>query len=141
MQDEIREEAQDKRLNTIQEKITSAIESVSKSNGNIDDMMVRLDFVEKKLRDFEDLKALDLGETVRKLEVSARETMEKIENRLSTVEDDVKAAAARDYMARAASRAHQGDVIKMQKNTAEGAEQLMDEVRKMKSELSVGIVS
>lgn len=128
MTDEAKEEEQDRKLLDLHEQVDTALTQLQRSNDNFDDMTTRLEHVEKKLREFEDLKAEDLEAAVTNLERSIRDTMDKIENRLSTVEDDVKAAAARDFMARAASRAHQSDVVKMQKISAQEAKTLRKEV-------------
>ena len=134
MKDEKREENHDVRLSNLHDKISSALNSLKKSNTDVETMSTRLDHVEKKLRDFGDLQSIDLEETVKTLESNIRETMFNIENRLSTVEDDVKAAAARDYIARAASRAHQSDVVKMQRVLGEEAKQLKREVDQLKTQ-------
>uniref|UniRef100_A0A7S4SVK9 Uncharacterized protein n=2 Tax=Ditylum brightwellii TaxID=49249 RepID=A0A7S4SVK9_9STRA len=132
MTDEKREEAQDTKLHTLHESIDAALTALQKSNDNFDDMTSRLDHVEKTLQDLENLRAQDLEGTITKLETSISDSMQKIENRLSTVEDDVKAAAARDFMARAASRAHQSDVAKMQKSSAEEVKRLQKEVEQLR---------
>lgn len=137
MRDEKREEEHDKRLSSLHEKISKALNSLTKSSAEVGNMTTRLDHVEKKLRDFEDLKAIDLEATIKTLEQNIRDTMNNIEDRLSTVEDDVKAAAARDYIARAASRAHQSDVVKMQRVIGEEARMLKTEVDSLKVEMSV----
>ena len=96
-------------------------------------MMTRLQYVEKKLRDLESLKSLDLEETVTNLRESVGETMSKIESRLDAVENDIEIAKSRDYISREASRAYERDVLKMQKA-------IIDESKKLKHDLSSSIV-
>ena len=136
IKDESREEEQDCRLGKIQERVESGFQSLSSSDAHIDEMMTRLQYVEKKLRDLEGLKSLDLEETVTNLKASVGETMNKIESRLDAVENDIEVAKSRDYISRAATRAHQSDVLKMQKVIAEESNKLKQDL----SNLTAGAV-
>lgn len=137
LEDETREEAQDKRIGGMQNNIADALEKLSKSSNHLEEMMTRMDNVEKKLREIEGLKTLDLGVTVENLRTSVHQTMNNIETRLSIVEEDVHGAAAREYISRSASRICSSDVVKMQKLTAEEAAILKTEVHRFKDSLNI----
>lgn len=137
LEDEIREEAQDKRMGGMHDNIADALEKLSKSSSHLDEMMMRMDLVEKKLREIEGLQTLDLVATVDNLRSNVHQTMEKIETRLGIVEEDVQGAAAREYISKSASRLCCNEVIKMQKVTAEEAVMLKTQVHRYKDSLNI----
>jgi len=132
MKDEAREEQQEIRLDNLQKKVSSTLSSLSNSDSNIDSMMTRLAHVEKRVRELESLKTIDLDATVSNLKNSVQETMDKIENRLKMVENDVRAASSRSHVTRAATRAHQSDILKMQRIAVEDAKKLTEQIKEFK---------
>jgi len=137
MEDENREGLQSKRIESLENNVSDALEKMSKSSNHLDEMMARMENVEKKLREIESLKTLKFEDTVENLRVGVHETMLKIETRLNMVEEDVKAAAAREYISRIANRACCNDVIKIQKATVEESKMLKVEVNHLKNGLNI----
>jgi hypothetical protein len=134
--DEVREEEQVTRLTKLHEEVDAALEKLLECDNDRNGFMGRLEQVEARLVVLEGLKyEANMTKTIQKLQESVREQMETTENRLTTVEDDIKAAAAREFMAKAASRAHQSDVVRMQKKTGETAKQILQQVDQVRSEL------
>lgn len=118
----------DNRLANMHQRVDAALESLHTTNSDVDRMSARLDDVEKKLRSFEDMRSSSLKSSVDDLERNVREEMDRIDDRMSVLEDDIQAAASRDYMARMASRAHQDDVHNVQKRAAGAVESLREEI-------------
>jgi hypothetical protein len=136
IEDEVREEEQVTRLKLLHERVDAALEKLVVSDNHRNESMRRLEQVEARLVVLEGLKyEANMTKTIQKLQESVREEMETTENRLTTVEDDIKAAAAREFMAKAASRAHQSDVVRMQKKTGEIAKQLLLQIDQVRSDL------
>lgn len=132
VKDETREEQQEMRLENLQKNVSSTLSSLSNSDSNIDSMMTRLDHVEKKVRELESLKTIDLDTTVSDLKNRVQDTMNKIENRLKLVENDVRTASSRSQVTRAATRAHQSDILKMQRTAVQDAKKLTEQIKQFK---------
>jgi hypothetical protein len=139
MQDEVREQAQATRLKNLHDKVDAALERVKVSDDHVDALMGRLKQVEDRLQNLESLRHEEtMTKTIQKLQESLKEGFESTESRLTTVEDDIKAAAAREFMAKAASRAYQGDVVRMQKKSGETAKALRRQVEQLRVALMTG---
>jgi hypothetical protein len=136
IEDEVREEEQVTRLKMLHEQVDAALEKLVVSDNDRNGFKGRLEQVEARLVVLEGLQyETNMTKTIQKLQESVRDEMETTENRLTTVEDDIKAAAAREFMAKAASRAHQSDVVRMQKKTGEIAKQLLQQVDRVRFDL------
>jgi hypothetical protein len=138
--DEHREEEQATRLKKLHEKVDTALEQTSQSDANMSALLTRLQHgAESRLESLESLQHENsMTNTIRQLQESLREGLETTENRLTTVEDDIKAAAAREFMAKAASRAHQSDIMRMQKKTGESAKRLRQQVEHVRTQMMGG---
>jgi hypothetical protein len=138
LEDEVREEEQVTRVKQLHEQVDAALERVVISDANVNGLMGRLEQVKGRLLYLESLRyETNMTKTIQKMQESLREDMETTENRLTTVEDDIKAAAAREFMAKAASRAHQSDVLRMQKRSGETAKLLRQQVERVRLEATL----
>lgn len=138
MEDELREEDQATRLKQMHDKVDAALEQALQSDASVSALMERLQQgVESRLESLESLEHEDsMTTTVRRLQDSLKEELETTENRLTTVEDDIKAAASREFMAKAGARAHQSEILRTQKKTAEMAKCLRQQVEHVRVELA-----
>lgn len=136
IEDEVREAQHVTRLRTIHERVDAALDRMVMSEQNMNGLFGRLEHVEERMTVLESIKYESaMAKSFQVLQESVRESMDATKNRLATVEDDIKAAGVREFMAKAASRAHQSDVMRMQKKTGETAKQLLQQIEVVHSEL------
>lgn len=143
LQDEIREEKQEKKLRSLNESINK---SVVKIQGTVDlcaSMTKRLTALEGKLVDLskkEDSKSKDRYDvskvnviTDKMSEIELKKKSRVIEMTLSIMEDEDKVVNARKVLSRAASKAYQSDSVNVQLQTIEGLYYLRDGVSSLKT--------
>lgn len=133
MKEETLEEAEVTRLKTLHEQVDAALAQVQLSDNNMVALTQRLQKVEGELDLVESAQhEKNTTRTIEKLQETLREDLEAAENSLGMVEDDIKSAEAREFMAKAASRAHQSDVLRMQKKSNEVAKVLLQQVEQVR---------
>ena len=125
MNDEVSEQDQAKRLKALHESVETALNKIRVSTSAIDGLATRLECAEDRISNLERTQAdEDTAGTIRALEVTNKEITDKLDSRMSAVEDDIKAATAREFMAKAASRANQSTVLRAQRKAAEACKVL-----------------
>jgi hypothetical protein len=128
IQDERIEEDQEERLHSMHARVDAAIAELETST-TLHTHMSRLEHIDTRLKELETMRpSRNMSETVQKLQMDLQNGIDKMDQRMTTVEDDVQAASAREFIAKAASRAQQSHVLRLQKRAA-------DEVKKWKMEV------
>mmetsp|Transcript_9206 Transcript_9206/g.13052 ORF Transcript_9206/g.13052 Transcript_9206/m.13052 type:complete len:139 (-) Transcript_9206:218-634(-) len=135
MIDEKWEETQDLRLNILEERMSSSFDSLINSSEHFSTKMTRFQNAKEKIYKYNEIDQVDFDGRLKQLEIDSQKIVRRVEDRLSTFEDDVNAASARDYMARAAAHLRQSEVIKMQRIAAVDVENMIQKVNKIKIDL------
>jgi hypothetical protein len=63
---------------------------------------------------------------------SLRNDQLRTDHRLQRIDEEIRSAAIREYMAKAASQAHQNDVSRMQSKTVQVANEILQRIKKVK---------
>jgi hypothetical protein len=127
------EEAHDEKLKEIHSKVDEGIHKIQAADEGFQKILTRLETVERQLDILENNppKVTDNAE----LNAMIDHLMRKFEFKLALVEDDMQAATAREAMAKVASRAHQSQILRLQKKTSIEARKLRQEVEEFRRKL------
>ena len=136
MEDEQREEEQEGRLKTLHSTVDAAIMDLDTSETTFQAMMKRLEQVATRLQELELLqKERHRMDTVHRLKDSLQTTVQRMDHRVTSLEDDLKAAAAKEFISKAATRAQQSHVVRMQKRAIEQSKRLKGHVEAARQKL------
>lgn len=133
MHDEVLERQHAAQLRALHETVDAALKELKIGGDNMEILLARLECADSRMKDLEQSQTEnDPASRVHTLQTASHEKFDRINNRVTTVDDDIKAAYAREFMAKAASRAQQSNVLRKQKQAAEHLKSLRLEVESVK---------
>ena len=136
MEDEQREEQQEQRLKVLHSTVDAAITDLDISETTFQAMMKRIEQVATRLQELEVLQQeRHMMDTVRRLKESLQTRVQRMDYRVTSLEDDLKAAATKEFMSKAAARAQQSQVVRMQKRATEQSKLLKGHLEAARQEL------
>lgn len=125
-QDEKREEDQEERLSTLFDKVENALKTLEKSDSHIESMTQRMKEAKESIETIENAETAEtkIVASITSIKKNVSDGLERMNHNLMSIEDDIQSSSAREYMARASVRAHQEQVLRLQKKTIENSKRL-----------------
>jgi hypothetical protein len=132
--DEQREKNHVSRLQRIQEQVDSALETLSSHQERMNNRWERVQLMKEQVDALELPDYTNLGQTMdNEWSDSLRKDQLSADRRLQRIEEEIRSASIREYIAMAASQVHQNDVLRIQAKTSQTANEMLERIRKVKT--------